>query len=87
MFCSKTVGNLKMRDFDRAARGRGGADAVITVTGGDINLYNENNRVVAAVLSAALYPNIVKVLTPEAKYVQTATGRFPCHFYFMSSLR
>jgi len=33
-------------------------------------------RVVAAVLSAALYPNIIKVLTPEVKYKQTATGIF-----------
>ena len=27
------AGNVKMRDFERAARGRGGADAVATVTG------------------------------------------------------
>jgi len=67
-------GNVKMRDFERAARGRGGADAVATVTGEQINMFNDNNRVVAAVLSAALYPNIVKVLSPEMKYKQTATG-------------
>ena len=28
----------------------------------------------AAVLCAALYPNIVQVLTPELKYKQTSTG-------------
>ena len=28
----------------------------------------------ASVLCAALYPNIVKVLSPEAKYKQTASG-------------
>ena len=27
-----------------------------------INMFNDNNRVVAAVLSAALYPNIIKVI-------------------------
>ena len=53
-------GELKLRDFERSARGRGGGDAVIPVTGLQINQFNENNRVVAAVLSAALYPNIVK---------------------------
>jgi len=67
-------GELKMRDFERAARGRGGADGILAVTGQDINMFNENLRVVAAVLAAALYPNIVKVLSPEVKYKQTATG-------------
>ena len=30
-------GDLKMRDFERSARGRGGADAIIPLTGPDIN--------------------------------------------------
>ena len=66
--------NVTGRDLDRAARGRGGGDAVATVTGPEININNDNNRVVASVLCAALYPNIVKVFTPEAKYKQTAAG-------------
>ena len=57
-----------------AARGRGGSDAVAVVTGLEINANNDNNRVVSSVLCAALYPNIVKVYTPEAKYKQTAAG-------------
>jgi len=65
---------LKARDLDRAARGKGGADAVMAVTGPAINANNDNNRVVSAVLCSALYPNIVKVLTPEQKYMATATG-------------
>ena len=65
---------ITSRDLDRAARGRGGADAVATVTGVTVNANNDNNRVVASVLCAALYPNIVKILSPEAKYKQTATG-------------
>merc|ERR1719357_137770 len=64
----------KSRDLERAARGKGGADAVAVVTGPAINANNDNNRLVSAVLCAALYPNIVKVLTPEAKYKQTAAG-------------
>ena len=67
-------GNVSSRDLDRAARGRGGGDAVMRVTGEEINVNNDNNRVVASVLCAALYPNIVKVYTPEAKYKQTAAG-------------
>jgi len=66
--------NPKSRDLDRAARGKGGADAVSVVTGPAINANNDNNRVVSSVLCAALYPNIIKVLTPEAKYKQTAAG-------------
>ena len=65
---------VTFRDLDRAARGRGGADAVATVTGPGVNANNDNTRVVTSVLCAALYPNIVKILSPEAKYKQTATG-------------
>ena len=43
-----TLGNVKMRDFDRAARGKGGADAVVALTGPEINMFNENYRLVAA---------------------------------------
>ena len=66
--------NVTSRVLDSAARGRGGADAVASVTGPEINTNNDNNRVVSSVLCAALYPNIIKVYTPEAKYKQTAAG-------------
>ena len=33
-----------MRDFDRAARGKGGADAVVALTGPEINMFNDNYR-------------------------------------------
>ena len=67
-------GSPQCRQLDRAARGKGGADAVAAVTGEAINANNGNTRVVASVLCAALYPNIIKVLTPEVKYKQTAAG-------------
>jgi len=67
-------GNVRARDLERSCRGKGGSDGVGLVTGPAINANCDNNRVVSAVLCAALYPNIVKVLTPEAKYKQTATG-------------
>ena len=66
--------NVTSRQLDKAARGLGGSDAVKITTGSEINENNENNRVVASVLCAALYPNIVKVFSPEAKYKQTAAG-------------
>ena len=40
-----------------------------------MNAYND--RLVVAVLCAALYPNVVQVLTPEAKYSQTRAGAVP----------
>ena len=34
----------------------------------------DNMKLVVAVLCAALYPNVVQVMTPEAKYTSTAAG-------------
>ena len=36
--------------------------------------YFQNYKLLSAVLCAALYPNIVQVLSPELKYKQTSTG-------------
>ena len=37
----------------------------------------ENSRLVVAVLCAALYPNVVQVMTPESKYSKTSAGAVP----------
>ena len=37
----------------------------------------ENNRLLAAILCAALYPNVVKVLTPEKSFAPSAMGAVP----------
>ena len=44
------------------------------------NSNNNNMKLVSAILVAALYPNVVQVLTPESKYSQSCAGEFTeCH--------
>lgn len=52
-------------------------DNVLEVTGAEMNVNGENNRLLAALLCAALYPNVVKVLTPEKSFVMSAAGAVP----------
>jgi len=52
-------------------------DKILEVTGQDLNSNGENYKLLAALLSAALYPNIVKVLTPEKFYAQSMAGAVP----------
>lgn len=49
-------------------------DNVFEVTGLDMNVNGDNNRLLAALLCAALYPNVVKVLTPEKSFIMSAGG-------------
>lgn len=42
-----------------------------------MNVNGDNNRLLAALLCAALYPNVVKVLTPEKSFVMSAAGAVP----------
>lgn len=42
-----------------------------------MNINGENNRLLISLLCASLYPNIVKILTPERSYIQTAGGAMP----------
>ena len=37
----------------------------------------DNNRLLISLLCASLYPNVVKILTPERSYIQTAGGAVP----------
>lgn len=60
------------RLLDRNARN--GCDAVEAVTGKDLNGNCGNHKLIVSILCAALYPNIVQVLSPQIKYKQTASG-------------
>ncbi|XP_037072381.1 putative ATP-dependent RNA helicase DHX57 [Pollicipes pollicipes] len=62
---------LTARQLERCGRGRG--DGVLQATGPELN-DNESNRLLSALLCAALYPNLVKVLTPEATYTKSEGG-------------
>ncbi|KAJ6635028.1 putative ATP-dependent RNA helicase DHX57 [Pseudolycoriella hygida] len=52
-------------------------DNVSELTGSEMNVNGENNRLLSALLCAALYPNVVKVLTPEKSFVMSAAGAVP----------
>ncbi|EFA01881.1 putative ATP-dependent RNA helicase DHX57 [Tribolium castaneum] len=56
---------------------RSGDDDVLAITGNEFNRNGENFNVLAAILCAALYPNVIKVLTPPKSYVKTAGGAIP----------
>ncbi|PSN50364.1 putative ATP-dependent RNA helicase DHX57 [Blattella germanica] len=58
-------------------RRQSGTDNVLKITGSEMNVNGENNRVLAAILCAALYPNVVKVLTPEKLYAPSVGGAVP----------
>ncbi|XP_075156845.1 putative ATP-dependent RNA helicase DHX57 [Haematobia irritans] len=52
-------------------------DNILELTGSDLNINGDNNRLLISLLCASLYPNIVKILTPERSYIQTAGGAMP----------
>ncbi|XP_016923089.2 putative ATP-dependent RNA helicase DHX57 [Drosophila suzukii] len=58
-------------------RRKNACDNILTLTGVEQNHNGENNRLLTSLLCAALYPNIVKIMTPERVYVQTAGGAVP----------
>ncbi|XP_059062693.1 putative ATP-dependent RNA helicase DHX57 [Achroia grisella] len=52
-------------------------DSVASLTGEELNINGNNDRLLAAILCAALYPNVVKVLTPEKSFHMQAGGAIP----------
>ncbi|GLH16906.1 Putative ATP-dependent RNA helicase DHX57, partial [Gryllus bimaculatus] len=62
---------------DTVRRRRGGSDIVLAQTGPELNANGENNQLLVAILCAALYPQVVQVLTPEKSYTASATGAVP----------
>ncbi|XP_017085625.1 putative ATP-dependent RNA helicase DHX57 [Drosophila eugracilis] len=58
-------------------RRKNACDNILTLTGVEQNHNGDNNRLLTSLLCAALYPNIVKIMTPERVYVQTAGGAVP----------
>ncbi|XP_060804166.1 putative ATP-dependent RNA helicase DHX57 [Amyelois transitella] len=57
--------------------GRSGRDCVASLTPEQLNVNGNNDRLLAALLCAALYPNVVKVLTPEKSFHMQAGGAIP----------
>ncbi|KAF9794040.1 hypothetical protein SFRURICE_010373 [Spodoptera frugiperda] len=52
-------------------------DSVASLTGEELNTNGNNDKLLAAILCAALYPNVVKVLTPEKSFHMQAGGAIP----------
>ncbi|XP_058058907.1 putative ATP-dependent RNA helicase DHX57 [Anopheles bellator] len=52
-------------------------DDLAQLTGPEMNVNGDNNRLLAAILCAALYPNVAKVLSPEKSFVSGAGGAVP----------
>lgn len=63
-------------DFNPKWR-RDRTDMVLEVTGPELNKHNENSRLLAALLCAALYPNVVRVMTPDKTFTAGMGGAVP----------
>nr|XP_022918693.1 putative ATP-dependent RNA helicase DHX57 [Onthophagus taurus] len=62
---------------DLRNRRKSGIDDVLGITGNEFNKNGDNTRLLSAILCAALYPNVCKVLTPGMSYVMSAAGAIP----------
>ncbi|CAG4961770.1 unnamed protein product [Colias eurytheme] len=52
-------------------------DSVARLTGDELNSNGDNDKLLATILCAALYPNVVKVLTPEKSFHMQVGGAIP----------
>ncbi|XP_015438382.1 PREDICTED: putative ATP-dependent RNA helicase DHX57 [Dufourea novaeangliae] len=52
-------------------------DKVLEITGVELNINNDNYKLLQGLLCAALYPNVVKVLTPEKSFQIQSAGAIP----------
>ncbi|EDV46119.1 putative ATP-dependent RNA helicase DHX57 [Drosophila erecta] len=63
--------------IDVPRRRKNACDNILTLTGVEQNQNGDNNMLLTSLLCAALYPNIVKIMTPDRVYIQTAGGAVP----------
>ncbi|XP_024937300.1 putative ATP-dependent RNA helicase DHX57 [Cephus cinctus] len=54
-----------------------GSDKILETTGFELNVNNENFKLLQGLLCAALYPNVVKVFTPEKSFQIQSSGAIP----------
>ncbi|XP_017758486.1 PREDICTED: putative ATP-dependent RNA helicase DHX57 [Eufriesea mexicana] len=52
-------------------------DKILEITGFELNINNDNYKLLQGLLCAALYPNVVKVLTPEKSFQVQSAGAIP----------
>ncbi|XP_014253741.1 putative ATP-dependent RNA helicase DHX57 [Cimex lectularius] len=56
---------------------RPGVDRIFHMTGPELNVNGENQKLLASILCASLYPNIVKILTPTKTFQESIAGAVP----------
>ncbi|XP_034189503.2 putative ATP-dependent RNA helicase DHX57 isoform X1 [Osmia lignaria lignaria] len=52
-------------------------DKILEITGYELNVNNDNYKLLQGLLCAALYPNVVKVFTPEKSFQVQSVGAVP----------
>lgn len=88
MNCLQTIAELKYQFLELLVsigfvpinvprRRKNAEDNILQLTGHALNVNGENYRLLISLLSASLYPNIVKIMTPEKTFIQTAAGAMP----------
>ncbi|CAB0005176.1 unnamed protein product [Nesidiocoris tenuis] len=61
----------------RISRRKNTQDRILEATGRELNAHGENQKLLSAILCAALYPNIVKVYTPDRQFSASISGAIP----------
>ncbi|KAF6205655.1 hypothetical protein GE061_019828, partial [Apolygus lucorum] len=61
----------------RVSRRKFTQDRILEITGRELNVHGDNQKLLSAILCAALYPNIVKVFTPDKQYSASISGAIP----------
>ena len=64
---------MSVRRLEGTKRG----DGVAELSGPAANVNSTNTRIVKAVLTAALYPNVAKIIFPELQFKQMLAGSIP----------
>lgn len=64
-------------DLSKSTRPKSGQDTVAALTGAQLNMHGDNTRLLSALLCAALYPNVAKVLTPGKTFHVSLAGAVP----------
>uniref|UniRef100_A0A0C9QYM5 Putative ATP-dependent RNA helicase DHX57 n=1 Tax=Fopius arisanus TaxID=64838 RepID=A0A0C9QYM5_9HYME len=54
-----------------------GVDRILELTGSELNANNENFKLLQGLLCAALYPNVVRISTPEKSFQVQSSGAIP----------
>ena len=63
---------ISSRRLDKA--GKNGTDGIEILINPELNVNNKSGKLLVSLLCAALYPNVVQILSPKTKFKQTAAG-------------